>query len=100
MDHRDSKKRVQAYRETFPAHDQSAILALEPGKRPLSLEARDGPFDRAPTRLFGFPHPCGNLWADPASAEVLAKLFGVIAFLRSQHFEPFARSAPFTRAEV
>jgi peptide deformylase len=29
-----------------------------------------------------------------------SKIFGVIAVIRRQHFEPFARSAPFTRAEV
>jgi hypothetical protein len=100
MNHRDGKKRVEAYRETFPAHNQSAVFALEPGKRPLGLEAWDSPFDGAPTWLFGVPHPFGNLRADSASAEALAKIFGIVSFIRRQHFEPFARSAPFPCADV
>jgi hypothetical protein len=100
MNHRDGKKRVEAYRETFPAHNQSAIFALEPGKRPLGLEAWDSLFVGTPTWLIGGPHLFGNLGVDPASAEALAKIFGVVSSIRRQHFEPFARSAPCTGADM
>jgi hypothetical protein len=100
MNHRDGKKRVAAYRETFPAHDQAAVFALDPGKRPFGLEARDGVLDRMPVQLCGLPHPCEKLGADPASATALAKIFGIISFSRRHHFDPLARSAPFTRADA
>ena len=100
MKHRDGEERIEAYRETFPAHDQAAVLALEPRKRPLGLEARNVLFHGAPTRLFGVPHPFGNLRSNPTFPESIAKIFGVIALIRRQHFEPFARSAPFPRADV
>ncbi len=61
MNHRDGEERIEAYGETFPAHDQATVLALEPRKCPLGLEARDALFDGAPTRLSGLPHPFG-IW--------------------------------------
>ena len=100
MNQRDCEKRVEAGRETFPTHDQAAVLALEPRKRPLGLEARNILFNRSSTRLFGLPYPFGDLRADPTSAEALAQVFGVIAFVRRQHLEPFTWSAPLTRADV
>jgi hypothetical protein len=100
MNHRDGEKCVEAGRETLPSDDQSAVLALEPRKRPLSLESRDGLSYGAPTWLSVFPHPFGNLGADTPFTKAMAKLFGVIAFIRHQHLEPFMRSAPFTCADV
>ena len=55
-DHGHGKKRVKASSETFPAHDQAAVLPLQPGKRPLNLEARNSLFDRPPPRLAARPH--------------------------------------------
>jgi DNA methylase len=100
MNHRHGEKRVEACRKTFPADDQTAVLALEPGKCPFGLEARNILVDRPPTRLSGLPHPFGDLRADPPSTEALAQVFGVIAVVRRQHLESFARSAAFTRAEA
>ncbi len=100
MDQGQSKKRVEASGQTFPAHDQSAVLALEPGKRPLGLVARDVLLDRASARLFGVPHALRNLGSHTTSAEAMAQVFGVISFIRGQHLEPFARPALFTRADM
>jgi hypothetical protein len=50
MDEGQSKKRVEACGQTFPAHDQSAVLPLEPGKRALGLVARDVRLHRASAR--------------------------------------------------
>jgi hypothetical protein len=82
MNHCDGEKRVEACSETFPAADQAAVFALKPGTRPFGLDARDIPFDGAPTRLSGRPHPCGDLGANPASAEATAKVLGVLSCIR------------------
>ena len=100
MDQRNSEKRVEACRKTFPAHNQATVFALAPGKRPLSLETRHILFDRSPPRLFGVPHPFGDLRADPTSAEAPAEVFGVIALVGRQYLEPFARSAACARADA
>jgi hypothetical protein len=67
--HDNGKKRVEARGETFPAHDQSAVLPLQPGKRPLDLDARDLLFDRSPPRFATLPHPVGNPGPDTPCAE-------------------------------
>jgi len=64
MPHRHREKCIEACRETFPADDQSAVLAVEPRKRPLGLEARDDPFDGASTRLSVVPDAFRDLGAD------------------------------------
>jgi hypothetical protein len=61
MNHRDGEKHVEAGRETFPADDQSAVLALEPRKRPFGLKARDGPFLGAPRGFLVF-HTRLEIW--------------------------------------
>src|SRR5215831_19143919 len=94
------EERVEAGSETFPAHDQAAVLALEPGNRPLGLEARDGLFDGPPTRLADLPHPLRDLSSDPALSESPAEVFGILPFLRRQDLEPFARSASCARADA
>jgi hypothetical protein len=100
VNHGDGEKCVEADRETFPADDQAAVLPLEPCKRPLGLEARDGLFDGAPPRLSGFPYTLGDLGPDPASAESMAEVLSIIPFIRRQDPEPFARSALFAGADV
>src|SRR5919108_384406 len=94
MDHGYDKKRVEAGGETLPAHDQSPVLPLEPGERPLNLVARDVLFDRASARLFGFPDAFGHLGSDTTCAEAMTEVFGIIALIRGQAFGPFARAAP------
>jgi hypothetical protein len=84
VNHSNSEKRVEAGGQTFPADDQAAVLALEPGKGALGLEARDILFDRTPTRFSGLPHPFGDLGADPALAEAPAEVFGIIALICRQ----------------
>jgi hypothetical protein len=60
MPHRHREKGVEACRETVPAGNHAAVLALEPRTRPLGLEARDVLFHGAPTRLSGVPDACGD----------------------------------------
>ena len=100
MDHGDDKKRVEASGETFPAHDQSTVLPLKPGKRPLDLEARDRLFDRPPPRLAALPYPFGNLGPDTACAKAMTEVFGIIALICGQDLGPFARAAPLAGTDV
>ena len=100
MNHGDGDKCSEAAGETFPADDQSAVLPLEPRKRPLGLKARDVLFHGAPTRLSMFPDSFGDLGADTPFAKAMAKVFGIIALIRGQHLESFTRSAPLTRVDV
>jgi hypothetical protein len=53
MDRSDCQKRVKACSKTLPPDHQTPIRLLEPGKRPLRLEAWDHLFDGSPTI---FPH--------------------------------------------
>ena len=61
MNDSDGEERVEAGGDSFPAHDQAAVLPLEPGKRPLGLEPRHDFFDWSPTRFLAFPDPLGEL---------------------------------------
>src|SRR5918911_689527 len=100
MNHGNGEKGIKASGQTLPADDQAAVLALEPGKGPLSLIARDLLFDRPSPRLAAFPDAFRNLGANAAGAEAPAEVFGIIAFIRCQHLEAFAWSALFTRTDV
>jgi hypothetical protein len=100
MNHSNGEKRIEARGQTFPADHQTAVLVLEPGKRPLGLVARDLLFDRPSSRLAAFPDAFGDLGANPASAEAPSEVFGIIALIRCQHLEAFARSALFPCADV
>ena len=100
MEHCHREKRVEAGCETFPSDDQSAVLALEPRKRPFGLDSRDVLFYGAPTRLSVVPYPFGDLGANTPLTKAMAKVFGVISFIRCQHLEPFTRSAAVARADV
>jgi hypothetical protein len=82
MNDRDGEERLEACGETFPAHDQAAVLPQKPGQCPLGLEARDGLFDGAPTRLSRLPHPFGNLGPDTTGAEAMTEVFGIIPLIR------------------
>jgi hypothetical protein len=100
MDHRHREKGVEAGREAFPADDQAAVLALEPRERPLALEARDLLFHGAPTRLSVFPGAFPDLGPDPAAAELMAGILGIIPLICRDDFEPLAWSAPFARTDT
>jgi hypothetical protein len=100
VNHGYGKKRVEAGGEPFPAHDEAAVLPLKPGKRPLDLVARDVRLDRPSPWFAALPYPFGNLGPDPASAEAMPEVFGVIPFIHCQNLEAFARSAPFAGVEV
>jgi hypothetical protein len=99
MDHGNGQKRIEARCNTFPPDDQAAVFFLEPGKRPLGLEAWHGLFDRSPTVFLGLPDPFRNLPPDAPTPEVLAEGFGIIPFICGEDFEAFPRSATFARAE-
>jgi hypothetical protein len=98
VNHGQGKKRIEACGESFPAHDQAPVLPLKPGKRPLGLVARDNRFDRPPARFAALPHPFGNLGTDPAAAEAMPEVFGVIPLIHRQHLEAFPWSASFAGA--
>jgi hypothetical protein len=100
MNHREGEERIEVGGEPFSADDQAAVLALEPCKRPLGLVARDIVFDRPSPPLTAFPDSFGYLGANAACAEATAEVFGIIALIRCQDPEPFARSALFPRADV
>jgi hypothetical protein len=100
MHHRHCEKCVEACRKTLPADDQAAVLALKPRKRPLGLKARDVLFHGAPTPLSVFPDAFRDLGANPSFTKAPAQVFGVIALIRRQHLESFARSAAFARAHA
>jgi len=100
MPHRHREKRVETSGETFPADNHAAVLALEPRKRPLGLEARDVLFHGPPTRLSGVPDACGELGADTPWMKARAKVMGVISCICRQYLEPCARSAACARAHV
>jgi hypothetical protein len=100
MNHRNGEKRIEAGGQTFPADNQTAVLALEPGKPPLGLVAWDRLFDRPSPRHAAFPDAFGDLGANPVCAEAAAEVSGVIALIRCQHLEAFARAALFPHADV
>jgi hypothetical protein len=87
----DGEKRVEAGAETFPADNQAPVLALEPRKRLLSLQARDILFEGAPTWFFDFPDPFRNLRPDPALPEAMAEGFRVVPLIRRDDLEPLTR---------
>jgi hypothetical protein len=94
------KERSETCRETFPADGQAAVLSLEPPTHPLGLEARHVLCDRPPPRLPGLPHSFRDLRPDPACPESMTEISGLVPLIRGQHFEPFARSAPFAGVDV
>jgi hypothetical protein len=71
MHHRHGEKCVEACRETLPADDQAAVLALEPRKRPLGLEARNILFNGSPTSLSVFPDAFRDLGANTSFAQFI-----------------------------
>jgi hypothetical protein len=100
MNHRHREKRVEADGETFPTDNQSAVFALEPGTCPLRLEARHVLVDGASTRLVRLPHPFRELGPDPAAAELMPEILGVIPCIGRDDSEPCAWSPPCTRTET
>ena len=100
MHHGYGEKGMKARGQPFPADHQAAVLALEPGKRPLRLIARDRFFDRPSPRPAAFPNAFGDLGANATRAEAPAKIFRIIPFIRGQHLEALARSAALPRAHA
>ena len=100
MTHGHRKKCIEASGPTFPADDQAAILALDPGQCPLGLVARDLRVDRPSPRLAVGPSSRGHLGANPARAEAPAEVVGSIALLSGQPRASLAWAAPFTRANA
>ena len=100
MDHGHGQKRVAARRDTFPADDQPAVFCLEPGKRPLGLEAWHRLFDRAPTVFLGLLDPLRHLPSPATAPEVLAEGLGIIPCIRGQDLETFPRSARCARTDL
>jgi hypothetical protein len=79
MDRGDDQKCRKAGRETLPAHDQTAVLLLKPGKGPLGLETRHLDLDGAAARFLDFPNSLRNLRSDAPFTEVPAEVFRIPA---------------------
>ena len=99
MNDSDGEKRGDAGGAPCPAHDQAAVLPLDPGQRPLGLEARALLAARSPPRLAGLPPPCGKLGAEPTLTAATAAVLGLLALIRRQDLAPCARSAPVAGAD-
>jgi hypothetical protein len=100
VDHGNGQKRVEAHRDTFPPDDQPAVFLLEPGKRPLGLEAWHLLFDWSITGFLRLPDPFRHLPSDATAPELLAEGFGIIPFIRCEDLEAFPRSARFARMDL
>src|SRR5919206_3163861 len=100
MDRGDCQKRVKAGGDALPAHHQATIFLLKPSKGPLGLEPRDNLLDRPATVFLGLPDPLRELCPDPPFPELLPERFGIIPFIRCNDLEPFAGTAPSTRAHL
>src|ERR687884_1678487 len=100
MDRGDRQKRVEACRNALPSDHQAAILLLEPGKRPLSLESWHHFFDRSATIFLGLPDALRELCPDPPFPELLPERFGIIAFIRRNDLKAFARTAAVAGANL
>jgi hypothetical protein len=81
MAHGAGEERSATCREALPPDHPAAVLAWEPGQRPLGLDARDGPREGTPMPLAGLPDPWWTLGADPALPEALAEIFGLSPLL-------------------
>jgi hypothetical protein len=95
VNHGDGEKRIEAGGETFPAHDQAAVLPLELRKCALGLKAWGVLFEGTPPRLFRLPDPFRNLRPDPTTPEAMTESLGVVPGIRREDLKPLARSAPF-----
>src|SRR5262245_51183798 len=100
MDRGDRQPCRKACRNALPPHDQTTILLLEPGKRPLGLEPRHHFFDGSATVFLRLPDPLGYLGSDTTLAKLLPEGFGIIPFICCDDLEAFARAAPFPRADL
>jgi hypothetical protein len=72
--HDSGEEDIDTCRDALPLAHPAAALAREPGKRPLGLDAWDGPCHRTPMPLASLPDPCGKLGAAPAWPESLADI--------------------------
>src|SRR5215217_4764276 len=72
MNRGDRQKCLKACGNAFPPHDQTTILLLEPGKRPLGLEPRHHLFDGSPRRFLGLPDPLGELGSYTPACVIVA----------------------------
>jgi len=71
VDGSESQKRFKARRDALPADHQATVFLLEPGKRALSLEARDNFLDRSAAIFLGLPDPLRDLCSNPTLAQGL-----------------------------
>src|ERR1700704_5284885 len=97
MDRSKSKKRLKACGNALPTDHQAAILLLEPGKGALRLKSGDHCFDRSAPVFLRLPDPLRDLCPDTPLPELLPQHFRIIAFIRRDHFEPFAGATSFAR---
>src|SRR4029453_12706308 len=100
MDRGKRQKRIEACRNALPPDHQAAIFLLEPGKRPLRLEAWHHLFDRSATSFLGLPDALRELRPYPPFPELLPEHFGIIAFIRRNGLEAFAGTSPFARVDL
>ena len=99
VDRGNGQKCVKAGGNALPPDHQATILLLEPSKGPLSLEPRDDVLDRSATIFLGLPDPLGELCPNTTLAQLLAKCFGIIAFIRRDDLQAVAGTAAAARAD-
>src|SRR5438045_193984 len=100
VNRRDRQKRLKARRNPLPADHQATILLLEPSKGAFGLESWHHFFDRSPPGFFRLPDPLGDLRPDTPLAELLPQPFGIIPFIRRDHLQTCAGTAPVARADL
>jgi hypothetical protein len=99
MDSRHGQKRCETCREPFPAGDQTAVLFLKPGKRPLGLEAGHVSLHWSPSWGLALPDPLGHLGRDAPGAELLAQRVGVISVVGHDDPQAFPGAPPLAAPE-
>ena len=100
MNRGDRQKCLKAGGNALPPHHQKTILLLEPGKRPLGLELWHDFVDWSPTTFLGLPAPLGELCPYPTLVSLVPERFGIIAFLRRDDLQTFARPAAVTGVDL
>jgi len=96
----ESQECLETCGDALPADDQATVFLLKPGKGPLGLEPWNRLCDGPTTIFLGLPDALRDLCPDPPLPELLAQRFRIIAFIRGDHFQTFAGTAPCARADL
>src|SRR4030095_15340919 len=100
MNRGESQECLETCGDALPADDQAPVFLLKPGKGALGLEPGHHLCDGPAPIFLGLPDALRDLGPDPPLPELLAQRFRIIPFIRGDDAQPFAGTAPFTRAEL